>query len=254
MRILSVRSSCPPHPSSSDERRDASASSEMRTSQRHGRSPQHLGDVRLVLPTDGARLDLDDLHEEEVLHAARVFGALVGGLDLAGDEVLARRAACRTCATCAGLKTGFCVPSISAMIWFCRSRATTVTVLGLDQPGLGLAQDRVELRVDVLARLVGKRKDGDDRLAAALRARCPSPGAVRRLLRFSLSMCWMSCLSRPVLMAARVDPRLLRAANVFGSRAAGQQGRDAQRKGGRSSKVHVDPRLGEEVARRYHVQ
>ena len=71
------------------ERRDVARAASFRTSR--STTSLHLsilGDVRLVLPPDGAGLDVDDLHEEEVLHAAHVFGALVGCLDLAGDEVL----------------------------------------------------------------------------------------------------------------------------------------------------------------------
>ena len=55
-------------------------------------------------------------------------------------------------------------------------------------------------------------------------------------------------------MAGGVDPRLLRASNVFGTRAAGQQGQRRTKKGRQKLEGSCQSKRGEEVARRYHVQ
>ena len=76
----------------------------------------------------------------------------------------------------------------------------------LDQPRLGLAQDRP----GAASRCARSSRLENGKIVTTV---LPRPwrqvsitGDVRRLLRFSLSICWMSCLSRPVLMAAESIP------------------------------------------------
>ena len=84
----------------------------------------------------------------------------------------------------------------------------------VDEPRLGFAQDRAELRLDVLGGFVGKGKDGDDGLAATL-----SPGfhdrrraqVVEVLLQHLLDVLLVEARAHRM----RVDARLLRSADVL---------------------------------------
>ena len=179
---------------------------------------------------------VDDLHEDEVLHAPRVLGALVGRADLAGDEVLHAQSACRTGGCGAGSKTGCCAPSTCRIISACRSLADDAARCRVDEPRLGLAQHRVELRVDVLARLVDERRDGD-RLPIALsglRAPLVHDRRDAQLVEQSLQGALDVVLVEPRAHRRTVDARIVRAADVLTTSARGrgeQNGRGGEQTG-----------------------
>ena len=183
-----------------------------------------LGHVRLLLPSNLARLGVDDLHEDEVLHAPRVVGPLVGGADLAGDEELHAE-------LLAVLRD---VPRVEHRVLRALDLpdhlgltllADDARDLAVDEPALGVAQHGVELRIDVLVGLVDERRDGD-RLPVALPGLDAPLGHDRRvahLVEERLQRALDVVLVEAGAHRGAVDARIVGAAHVFAVRAPGQR-------------------------------
>ena len=123
----SVRASWPPQPTS----QSAATSARARCAERSGRGDHGRSTCQwtifvmyaLCCHRMALGLDVDDLHEEEVLHAAHVVGALVDAGDLAGDEVL-RAELLAVLRDVRGVEDRVLLRlRPRAIIWFCRSRA-----------------------------------------------------------------------------------------------------------------------------------
>ena len=128
-----------------------------------------------------------DLHEEEVLHAAHVLGALVEVWTLPVRKYCAP-SCLPYCATCAGLNTGLRVPSISRDDLVLPVARDDRHGVRLDEPRLGLAQDRCSC--DSMCSLVSFWNGKTVTTVLPRPCRHVSiTGEVRRLFRFSFSIC-----------------------------------------------------------------